>query len=218
MARLTVDLVVLTLRHGELCVLLEQRTQEPWRGAWALPGREVADDQSLEDAAYVELERVGFTVSELVLEQLRTYGDVDRDPRGRSVSVAWMVLGADLEVPDSDELLVDWWPVALAGRENLTFDHGTILADGVERARAKLEYSALATAFCRREFTIPQLREVYEAVWGERLDARNFHRKVMSVKGFVVDTGRRTHGRGRPATLYRHGRARVLHPPILRRR
>lgn len=211
-----VDLVVLTLRSGELSVLLEQRTDDPWASAWALPGR-VVGDESLAEAAYAELAHVGLPTGAVVLEQLRTYGDPGRDPRGRRVSVAHMVLGADLQVPDREDLMVDWWPVALAGRENLAFDHGTILADGVERARAKLEYSPLATAFCRPEFTIPQLREVYEAVWGERIDPRNFHRKVMSVDGFVTDTGQRTSGRGRPARLYRRGAADVLHPPILRR-
>ncbi|WP_460768162.1 NUDIX hydrolase [Mariniluteicoccus flavus] len=217
-AAVTVDLVVLTLRAGELSVLLERRTREPWARAWGLPGRAVEADLSLDEAAYAELAHMGLPGDEVVLEQLRTYGDPGRDPRGRAVTVAHMVLGADLEVPDRDDVMVDWWPVAVAGRENLVFDHGAVLADGVERARAKLEYSALATAFCQPEFTIPQLREVYEAVWGERLDPRNFHRKVMSVKGFVRDTGRRTQGRGRPATLYCHGGADVLHPPLLRRK
>lgn len=209
---------MLTLRDGELCVLLEQRTRAPFAGAWELPGRTVTPTVSLEQAAYAELARVGFAPQAVTLEQLRTYGEVTRDPRKRTISVAWMVLGAGLEVTDSESLMVDWWPVALAGRENLAFDHGTILADGVERARAKLEYTTLATAFCEPEFTIGQLREVYEAVWAEPVDPRNFHRKVTTVEGMVVDTGHRTGGRGRPGRLFRRGPAQVLHPPILRRR
>ncbi|WP_425555303.1 NrtR DNA-binding winged helix domain-containing protein [Kitasatospora arboriphila] len=95
-----------------------------------------------------------------------------------------------------------------------------ILADGLDRARAKIEYSPLATAFLRHDFTIPELRAVYEAVWGERLHAGNFHRKVLSVPGFVESTGTTTERggtRGGPrARTYHAGDARLLHPPLLR--
>lgn len=87
----------------------------------------------------------------------------------------------------------------------------------MERARAKLEYTPLATAFCREPFTITELRSVYEAVWGVGLDPRNFHRKVTKVSGFVERTGdERKPPTGRPAALYRSGRAGQLHPPMLR--
>ena len=102
----------------------------------------------------------------------------------------------------------------------LAFDHAKILADGVERARAKLEYTPLATAFVRAPFTISELREVYETVWGEKLHAGNFHRKVLSVPGFVESTGDQTETggpRGGPrAKLYRRGDATLLHPALLR--
>ena len=99
----------------------------------------------------------------------------------------------------------------------LAFDHHRILADGVERARAKLEYSPLATAFCGDEFTIAELRRVYEAVWDKTLDPRNFHRKVTGTPGFVAETGRTTtRDGGRPARLYRRGDAKLLHPAMLR--
>ena len=109
-------------------------------------------------------------------------------------------------------------PVGEVGE--LAFDHGLILADGLERARAKLEYSPLATAFVGPEFTIAELRGVYAAVWGEDLHAGNFHRKVLSVPGFVEPTGTtaaRGSERGGPrARLYRAGAARLLHPALLR--
>ena len=109
-------------------------------------------------------------------------------------------------------------PVSEAG--DLAFDHGAILADGLDRARAKLEYTPLATAFVGREFTIAELRAVYAAVWGEELHAGNFHRKVLSVPGFVESTGgtaARGGERGGPrARLYRAGDARLLHPALLR--
>ena len=95
--------------------------------------------------------------------------------------------------------------------------HHQILTDGVERARAKLEYTPLAAAFCPAEFTIAQLRHVYEAVWGITLDPRNFHRKATGTPGFLTPTGAATAGdRGRPAQLYRKGPAPVLYPPLLR--
>jgi len=102
----------------------------------------------------------------------------------------------------------------------LAFDHDEILDAGLERARSKLEYTPLATAFAGREFTIGELRAVYTAVWGEELHAGNFHRKVLSVPGFVESTGATTErggDRGGPrARLYRAGDARLLHPALLR--
>jgi 8-oxo-dGTP diphosphatase len=99
----------------------------------------------------------------------------------------------------------------------LAFDHDRVLADGVERARSKIEYSSLATAFCPPEFTVGELRRVYEAVWGVVLDPRNFHRKVTGTPGFLVPTGGTTTRQGgRPAQLFRAGGAALLNPPMLR--
>jgi 8-oxo-dGTP diphosphatase len=99
----------------------------------------------------------------------------------------------------------------------LAFDHQRILADGVERARSKIEYSSLATAFCPQEFTVGELRRVYEAVWGVALDPRNFHRKVTGTPGFLLPTGGTTTRQGgRPAQLFRAGGATLLNPPMLR--
>ncbi|MFR9724578.1 NUDIX hydrolase [Streptomyces sp. MS19] len=103
------------------------------------------------------------------------------------------------------------------GPRRLAFDHGRILADGVERARSKIEYSSLAAAFCPPEFTVGELRRVYEAVWGVVLDPRNFHRKVTGTPGFLVPVGGTTTRQGgRPAQLFRAGGATVLNPPMLR--
>ena len=103
------------------------------------------------------------------------------------------------------------------GHTVLAFDHVGILADGVERARAKLEYSPLAAAFCPAEFTVGELRRVYEAVWGVTLDARNFHRKVTGTAGFLLPVGRATVRQGgRPAQLFQLGPATLLNPPMLR--
>jgi 8-oxo-dGTP diphosphatase len=100
---------------------------------------------------------------------------------------------------------------------HLAFDHERIVADGVERARSKLEYTALATAFCGQTFTISELQQVYEAVWGVRLDQRNFYRKVQRTDGFIVPHGpTRKAETGRPARLFRAGHRKVLHPPMVR--
>lgn len=109
------------------------------------------------------------------------------------------------------------FPASEVRHAKLAFDHEVILGDGLERARAKLEYTPLAAAFCPPEFTVAQLRAVYETVWDTRLDPRNFHRKVTGTPGFLEDTGRTTEGeRGRPAQVYRPGPATLLHPPMLR--
>ena len=218
----TVDLVVFTIRDDRLCVLTVRRGGPPYRGRWALPGGFVEEDEDLVAAAQRELaEETGLAVLPVHLEQLRTYGAPRRDPRMRVVSVAHLALAAELPEPaaGSDASEARWQPAGklLSGRSRLAFDHSEILADGLERARAKLEYSPLATAFCREEFTVAELRHVYEVVWGTELDPRNFHRKVTGSPGFLVATGRLTsRNGGRPAQLYRRGAATLLNPPISR--
>lgn len=215
------DVVALTLREGVLCVLLVRRASSVQRGRWALPGGFVREDESLDAAAYRELrEEAGITPDDVVLEQLRTYGEPGRDPRPeRVVSVAWLALGAGLPdpTPDTDADLAEWVPLAEAFGRDLAFDHAEILRDGVERARSKLEYTTIATAFCDETFTLPELRRVYEAVWDAELDNRNFQRKVTTAEGFVEDTGEVIRGRGRPAKVFRPGSASSLFPPIMRR-
>lgn len=207
-----VDLVVLTVRHGVLCVLLRAREAPPFAGESALPGGFVRGREDLLDAAARELEETGLAIQGHHLEQLASYADPDRDPRGRVLTVGHLALVPDLPEPPGEGV---WCPVAQVGA--LAFDHARILADGVERARAKLEYTTLAAAFCPPEFTITQLRRVYEAVWGTTPDPRNFSRKVTSTPGFLVPTGEKvSSGRGRPGQLFRRGPATALHPPMLR--
>ena len=218
----TVDVVVLTLRDARMCALMIRRGGPPYKGRWALPGGFVEIDEDLETAARRELaEETGVQDAEVRLEQLATYGAPARDPRHRTVSVAWLaVLPAPTDLTaGSDASHAAWKPTdQLLSRGRLAFDHRRILGDAVERVCAKLEYTNLATAFLEREFTIAALREVYEVVWGQPLDAGNFHRKVTRTSGFVVSTGkRRSAGRGRPASLFTAGPEEFLNPPLTRR-
>jgi 8-oxo-dGTP diphosphatase len=200
----SVDLVILTVRDGQLAVLAWRRDTDPYAGLPGLPGGFIRLDEDLPAAAArVLAERAGLPAALVHLEQLRTYGYPDRDPTRRAISVAYLGLAPDLPAP---------------GQPQMTFDHARILQDGVERARSKLEYTSLAAAFCRDEFTVGELRRVYEIVWGTPLDPRNFHRKVTGARDFLVETGTVTTSGGRPAQVYRRGPAVLLYPPMLRPR
>lgn len=219
----TVDVVVLTVRPpGAFSVLLVERDTHPFRGDLALPGGFVQPDEDLDAAAARRLAtELGVSPGAHVhVEQLGAFGAPDRDPRMRVVSVAYLVFAPDLPppLPGRTTRSVAWVPVDDVP-SRLAFDHGAVLAAGVERARAKLEYTPLAAAFCADEFTVADLRTVYEAVWGGPLDPRNFHRKVTGTPGFLVPVGRPAPvgpGGGRPAALFRRGPATTLHPAMLR--
>lgn len=222
----TVDIAILTVQNEELAVLLVQRGDHPYQGFWALPGGFLREGEDLDAAAARELtEETGLHVgrTDVHLEQLRTYGAPDRDPRMRVVSTAYLALMPDLPLPRAggDAAAARFWPLselAGAGGRQVAFDHTEIIDDAVERARAKLEYTSLATSFVDEPFSLSDLRRVYESVWGTELDPANFRRKVLSTPGFVNAAGRRIApvGGGRPAELYRAGGAIELHPPLMR--
>jgi 8-oxo-dGTP diphosphatase len=218
----TVDLVVLTVRADALQALVVRRGRAPHQGRWALPGGFVRMDEDLAGAAARELaEETGLARGSVHMEQLASYGDPGRDPRMRVVTVAHLALAPDLPSPAAGTDAADarWEPVSrlLQGKRRLAFDHHRILTDGVDRARAKLEYTALGTAFCPPEFTIAELRRIYELIWDQPLDPRNFHRKVTGAAGLLEPTGdTTTRDGGRPAQLYRAGPNPLLHPPMQR--
>ena len=208
-----VDIVALTVIDHTLHALVVRRGIEPFKDHLALPGGFLRESEQTEEAP-------GH------LEQLRSYGPEGRDPRGPVLSVAYLLLAPSFSPTRSggDAAGALWHPVdaLLAPTSPLAFDHAEILADGVERARSKIEYSPLATSFCGPEFTITQLRTTYEAIWGSALDPRNFHRKATKTASFIEPTGGTVReGAGRPAALYRlvpgvDATAFVLDPPLRR--
>jgi 8-oxo-dGTP diphosphatase len=219
----TVDIVVLSV-GTTLSALLVKRGVEPYADWSALPGGFVQPHESVEEAAHRELlEETGIAEANMRgvhLEQLATFGAVGRDPRMRVVSVAYLALTAerpDLR-PGTDASDAAWVDVEEALAGPLAFDHADILRAGVERARAKLEYTTLATTLAGPDFTLGELQHVYEVVWDQKLQRANFRRKVLSTPGFVEATRQRRQGRagGAPAAVYRPGSGSTLTPPMMR--
>lgn len=200
--RLTVDLVVLTIRDGALHVLLIQRGIEPFKGRWALPGGFILKGESLEDAARRELEEET-GVDDVYLEQLYTFGEPGRDPRGRVVTVAYYALiASDVEVMGgSDAVEAKWYPVSRT--PSLAFDHKGILEYTIERIRNKLEYTTVGFELLPRKFTLSMLQQVYELILGKELDKRNFRRKIEMLDQLVPLEEWHQDGPARPAQLFR---------------
>ena len=220
----TVDIVVMTIIEDELRVLLVRRAVPPFLDFWALPGGFVLPDEDLSAAAVRELaEETSINQEPDQLEQFGTYGHPDRDPRMRVVSVGYWAIVPDLPAPKggSDAAYAELVPVAEveSGRIRLAFDHDRIVADAIARARFSLESTTIATRFCPPEFTISDLRRVYEAVWDSKLDPGNFQRKVKQTNDFLKPLNQTTRSGdkgGRPAALWVSGPAEKLSPPLPR--
>jgi 8-oxo-dGTP diphosphatase len=219
----TVDVVILTMREGLLHVLLVCRGEAPFEGMWAIPGGFKRPAETLDDAAMRELaEETGVEAASL-LTQFGAYGDPERDPRMNVVTIAYLAVLRDVGMlaAGSDAAAASLLPVSdvLNGKIELAFDHRQIVRDAVERVRIELEVTGVATAFVGTTFTLAELRAVYEAVWGVQLDAANFRRSIVAEDGWVIPTGRRAQpgpAGGRPAELYRAGRAWSHGGPIHR--
>jgi 8-oxo-dGTP diphosphatase len=208
----TVDIVILTMSEGALKVLLVRRGVEPFQGMWAFPGGFKRPNETLDEAAARELREETSLEGASVLTQFGAYGDPGRDPRMNVVTVAYLAVLPEVTgiVAGTDAAQAALTAVsdALDGSIELAFDHDRILRDAVERVRVDLELRGIATAFLGSTFTLAELRTVYEAVWGVRLDSANFRRSLLTEGGWVIPTGRRarpgTSG-GRPPELFRAG-------------
>jgi 8-oxo-dGTP diphosphatase len=195
-----VDVVIFSLRDSAVRVLLTRRSSRPFKGRMSLPGRRVSEGESLERTVQRELEeRVG--KGQAYVEQLYSFGELRRDPRGRVITVAYYALiPGDRRVRHGrDSSAALWFPVDKL--PPLAFDHAKILAYGRERLRNKLEYTTVGFQLLPGRFTLSELQRLYEAVLGKKLDKRNF-RKKMGLLGILrpLRDWRRT-GR-KPARLY----------------
>ena len=199
----TVDVVIFALRDNDLQVLLIRRRRPPFLGMWAIPGGPVARDEELEAAAEREL-AAETGLSDVYLEQLYTFGEPERDPRHRVITVSYFALvPANALAPFGEQEAehARWW--SLEALPSLAFDHAAILQYALRRLRYKLEYTAAGFELLPDEFTLTELQTAYETVLGEELDKRNFRRKILSA-GIIEASGQHRCGEGRPARLYRY--------------
>ena len=196
----TVDIVLFTIRDRQLHVLLIRRLAKPFENRYALPGGFVLEDESLDAAAIRELrEETG--VDKVYLEQLYSFGDPKRDPRGRVITVAYYAL-----VPPTHSLQAGtdaadaaWFPVT--NLPPLAFDHRKIVEYAHSRIRNKLGYTNVGFELLSEKFTLTELQSVHEAILGEKLDKRNFRRRILQ-QGIVQATKLWRHTGRKPAQLY----------------
>ena len=210
----TVDIALFTIEDDTFKILLIERGGDPYRGDLALPGGFVLPDEGLDAAAARELEEeTGLARGAWHLEQLAAYGDPARDPRMRTVTVAFWAITADLPRPrgGGDAAAAHLEPVDRieGGDLRLAFDHDRIVQDAVNRIRSRLETTTIAAQFCPSAFTVAELRKVYETIWNTPLDPGNFQRFVRDSGAFTPVPSFKSIVRARAAPL-----ARILEPPV----
>ena len=199
----TTDIVIFTIQYQQLHVLLVRRGNPPFQGQWALPGGFVDIDEDLDTCAKRELFEET-NLRDVYLEQLYTFGQHNRDPRERIITVAYYALiPVDKLQPkagsDADE--VRWF--AVDNLPQLAFDHALIITTARERVAAKASYSTIAFQFLGNEFTLPELQDVYQILKNETLDKRNFRKWIQSLNCLEETGTLRRNGLHRPAKLYR---------------
>jgi len=207
---LAVDVVLFGLRQGELHLVLTERDHEPFRGRPSLPGVAVQEDETLAQAALRALqEKAGIAPEDptwIHLEQLATFDALFRDPRGRTVSVAYLGLAREEVSPATGST---WRPVVDLLPGTLPFDHNEIVDAALARLRGKLRYTGIAAHLLPERFRIEELRAVYEALLGRRLNRSNFRSKLLKI-GLIeqvgIDSDHVGRRGGRPPHLYRFAR------------
>jgi len=200
---ITTNVVVFTLRDGSLKVLLVRRGNAPFKSMWALPGGPLGAEENLDDSAMRTLDE-GTGVTGVYLEQLYTFGRPDRDPRRRTIAVSYFALvpSERLQLRAAlDAEGVGWF--SLEERPSLAFDHDEMVEVARQRLSAKLAYSTIALQFMPERFTLSELQEVYEIILDEKLDKRNFRKRILAFDQIDETVEVRRNGSHRPARLYR---------------
>ncbi len=200
----TVLVVIFTVVDGALQVLLIERSAPPAEGCWAIPGGALQHGESLEQAASRKLaEETG--VTDVFLEQLYTFGDLDPSPQDGSVAVSWFALVDSSRVRLARRTVwrPAWWN--LGETPPLAFDNERAIEVARTRLINKLQYTDAAYSLLPARFTMRELQEVYEAILGRPLDKRNFRRRLLATDFITPTSERRSDGRHRPAQLYRFG-------------
>jgi len=201
--KVAVDAVVFGYQQKELSVLLIKRGIEPFKGAWALPGGLVLEDESLEHAVERELlEETGVTID--YLEQLYTFGTPKRDPRNRVISVTYFGLVSPNHFKisaDTDADEVQWFPIHELPK--LAFDHNLILTTALQRLQNKINYQPIGFELLKKEFPFSDLENLYQTILNQKIDRRNFRKKIMSF-GILTETDKiHQPSSGRPAKLFK---------------
>lgn len=202
-AAVAVDVVIFTIKDGHLSTLLIQAKTSPFPGKWVLPGGLVKPSETIDEAVKRHMSaKVG--IQNVYFEQLYTFGEVDRDPRGRVVSVAYMVLlpYQSVEPKTNDAYTaIKWFPASLLPR--LGYDHREIINVATNRLKAKLGYTNIVYGLLSSEFTLSQMQKIYEGILSKTLDKRNFRKKILQTK-LLQKVLKKTIGDAhRPAQLYR---------------
>ncbi len=179
--KITVDIIIFTIKENSLQTLLIKRKYTPFKNQWAIPGGFIRKTESLEDAAKRELEEET-GVREVYLEQLYTYGDPKRDPRGRVITVSYMALinSEKIKLKASTDASEARW-FSINKLPDLAFDHNKILSYSTKRLRWKFEYTTTAFSLLSKNFTMGELQKIYEIVFGRKFDKRNFRKKILSL-------------------------------------
>jgi len=208
----TVDLVIFTVIDNELKVLLIKRGQEPFIDFWALPGGFVRINESLEEAALRELkEETG--IQKVYLEQLYTFGNPKRDPRGRVVTISYFALVDSTKIKPvvtGEEQIKDVMWFSINKLPKLGFDHEDIVKYALKRLCYKLEYTAIGFGLLPEFFTLTDIQELYEIILNEKLDKRNFRKKILSMN-LLETTKKYRKGQHRPALLYKFKKIKPTH-------
>lgn len=222
-ARLTTDCIIFGLDEShKLKVLLIQRGTNPHKDMWALPGGPVHKEEALRQAALRVLEEET-GVHDVFMEQLFTFGKLGRDPRGRFVTVAYFALVNLLEHPaeaKADTRNVEWFEIT--NLPKLAFDHDDIIEMAITRLRSKMRFQPVGFELLPELFTMPQLQQLYETIFGQELNKRNFRTRIKNMD-ILEKVGQQENVPHRPASLYRFDKEKYetylkeQHKDLLRR-